>query len=834
MSRLNSTAFRFWLITAILIVVGTFSLGGILYWKGSTSLENALRSEGATAASTISSAIGLSMLQENYSSMNPLVYSLLDQPNVQFVKIVDAEGTVVSQKGETVTDEKVLVERVPISYFQTDLGEVEIGLMTTELRKQQLSLFFYVIGITVVICALAVLISSFVSRHLLLPLTDLANAVKLIGAGYLDVKVPEKGTNEIIKLSKSFNNMATTIREHESILQTEIKRATHSLTEKIDTLETLGNIAGTTIENELSKVEAISVLLQYLGKYFPNEVLSFVLLEKREEVTCFTGECIRHERRDYLFGQTEIPDVLSTSRPTIRKLTEVNRTNWEEELYQQGFRSIMIVPLMARQRVIGTLIIKSVSDNHFRGKKFEDIELFAHQAAMIIDRAEAYESLRDSAFYDFLTGLANHRKFKETVSETLAADESRAKVFAVMLLDLDRFKSINDTFGHDFGNEVLKEVGGIMTDCIGDHGMVARIGGDEFAVLLNDINEPNDALRIGNTISDALQKPFILNGYEIHVTASIGISLFPQDGTDGDVLFKHADMAMYRVKEFGKNNVALFTPTGENDARDQYNMENDLHKALIRREFLVFYQPKINIQTGTITGMEALVRWQHPVRGLVPPDMFIPLAEETGLIVPLGEYVLRTAVKQAVEWHKSGEPFQCISVNLSTRQFLQSNLVETVRSIIDETGIDPSYLDLEITESMTMDFERAIPILKELKRLGVMVSIDDFGTGYSSLAYLRELPIDCLKIDRSFITDIVANEDNAAIVTTIINMAHNLHLNVIAEGVETEEQVALLQQKHCQVVQGYYFSKPLPADEITSGLELLRKKATRWKQKQMI
>ena len=322
-----------------------------------------------------------------------------------------------------------------------------------------------------------------------------------------------------------------------------------------------------------------------------------------------------------------------------------------------------------------------------------------------------------------------------------------------------------------------------------------------------------EATTVAKNILNTLEKPLFIKGYEITISASIGIAFYPENGVDADTLLKHADRAMYRVKNSGKKNFAIYAQHKDDHSVGKLILENDLRKGLERNEFVVYYQPKVNIQSGSVSGAEALVRWIHPEKGLISPGEFIPLAEETGLIISIGEFVLREAAKQCVIWQTTKETSIPISVNLSTRQFLQPTLVSNIEKIIEETGINPKLLELEITESMSMDIERSLDILLDLKKLGVQISVDDFGTGYSSLNYLRQLPIDRVKIDKSFINDMTVDENDEAIVATIINMGHNLKLSVIAEGVETEEQLKYLQKYDCDEIQGYYYSKPIPAED---------------------
>jgi len=388
-----------------------------------------------------------------------------------------------------------------------------------------------------------------------------------------------------------------------------------------------------------------------------------------------------------------------------------------------------------------------------------------------------------------------------------------------MFLDLDRFKIINDTLGHPMGDRLLKGVAQRLRSCLREGDTVARLGGDEFMVVLPAIAHAEDAARVGQRILDALSVPFNFEGHELHIGVSIGIALYPNDGKSAEALLKNADIAMYRAKEQGRNNYQFYTPALNDMAFERLTLENSLRRALERREFVVHYQPQVSLNTGQIVGMEALVRWRHPELGLVAPMKFIPVAEETGLIVPIGEWVLQMACAQNKAWQEAGFPPLRVTVNLSARFFRRKDLMETVARILKETGLDPDYLELELTEGTTMEnAEATIRTLHELKEMGVHLSIDDFGTGYSSLSYLKRFPLATLKIDRLFVQDITTSSDGAVITLAIIAMAHSLGLKVIAEGVETEEQLAFLRAHRCDEMQGYLFSRPIPAEAFTQLL----------------
>ncbi|HEU4963495.1 MAG TPA: EAL domain-containing protein [Bacilli bacterium] len=433
------------------------------------------------------------------------------------------------------------------------------------------------------------------------------------------------------------------------------------------------------------------------------------------------------------------------------------------------------------------------------------------------------EQIQYQAFHDKLTGLANRRLFTRTLTETLEASDG-TRSFAVMFFDLDRFKLINETYGHNTGDRVLEEVAARVQSCVGDIDMVARLGGDEFTVLLRELEEVAEAEQVAQSIIEILSKPFVVNHHELFVNASVGIAVHPQDGDDMDTLLKRADRAMFEAKSMGGNNHQVYNPDMATTDVERVTLENHLRKAIDRDELVLHFQPKVDIQTGDITGMETLIRWVHPELGFISPGTFIPLAEESGLILPISDWVLKTACRQNKAWQDAGFAPMRVAVNLSARQFQHRNLVESVVQALSETKLDPQWLELEITETILMEnMEEVISTLEELREMGITIAIDDFGTGYSSLSYLKKFPIDSLKIDRSFVQDITDAEEDAQIARAIITLGHSLQLNVVAEGVETAGQLEFLRENGCDEMQGFYFSKPLPADEF-ANLLLARKR----------
>ncbi|WP_129595837.1 putative bifunctional diguanylate cyclase/phosphodiesterase [Anaerophilus nitritogenes] len=419
------------------------------------------------------------------------------------------------------------------------------------------------------------------------------------------------------------------------------------------------------------------------------------------------------------------------------------------------------------------------------------------------------EKIHYLADYDPLTGLYNRVFFEQKLAYVLEEAKTKKEKIGLLYFDLDNFKKVNDTIGHLFGDLLLKNVGGLMKKYLGEDAITARLGGDEFVALLPNV-EMNQVKNVAQSIIQSFQNPWILDDREFYITISMGITIYPKDGENASILLKNADTAMYEAKNNGKNSYSFYTYDMHQKMLEKLEMENDLRHAIEKEEFIVYYQPKIGIRSCKIEGTEALIRWKHPTKGMISPNTFIPLAEETRLIIPIGDFVLRTACNQIRKWQENGKPSMYVSVNISVIQIQQDDFVKKVVNIVKETGIDPSCLELEITENTIMqNFEYTNEILQELRSLGIHISLDDFGKGYSSLNYLKQLEIDVLKIDKSFIDDITQSNNQQAIVKSVIEMAQSMNMRVIAEGVEMWEQFHFLKKLGCDEVQGYLFSKPL-------------------------
>jgi len=509
-------------------------------------------------------------------------------------------------------------------------------------------------------------------------------------------------------------------------------------------------------------------------------------------------------------GIEMIPGVLSYAPDTVVMMVSGNRTiDSAIEAMRVGAFDFIKKPFDIEH--IEVAVKRALNHNALliEKRKYEN-----HLEELVKQRTAQLNYL---AYHDTLTDLPNHILFEDRLSQVLLQTQ-RNKKTAMIFISLDRFKEVRDTLGHSLGNQILQEVARRLKKYSHETATVARFEGDEFALLLTQIGIENVA-EITDNIFEALKLPFKIEEHEIFISVSIGISLFPDDGEDTQTLIKNSGAALSRAKKQGGNSYQFYKAEMHSKALKRLALENNLRRALEREEFEVYYQPKIDINTKKIVAMEALVRWKHPKLGFISPAEFIPLAEDTGLIIPLGEWILRTACSQNKLWQKDGFDLS-VAVNLSVRQFQQDNLSEMIFGILEETGLSPHHLNLEVTESLIMkNAESAVKTLHKLKEAGIKISIDDFGTGYSSLGYLKHLPIDVLKIDQSFVRDVTTNPDEAALVMTIITLAHNLRMKVVAEGVETEEQLRFLQLLRCDECQGFLFSKPVSAKDFTKLLK---------------
>lgn len=490
---------------------------------------------------------------------------------------------------------------------------------------------------------------------------------------------------------------------------------------------------------------------------------------------------------------------------------------WLSPLEKSGNRYFQVFPINLQDRLAGLIVLGFRNPPSLKTDDLAQAEKVANRAAVALSNVSWREKLYRQAHYDALTGLPNRILLRDRLGQAFSrADRERSSV-ALLFIDLDRFKVVNDSLGHRTGDELLIQAAAVLQTCVRQTDTIARFGGDEFIVVLPgaDSNETvvDAATRVAAELFAKLAQPFRLGEHEVFVGASIGVAIYPKDAGNMDDLIKQSDSAMYHAKAQGRNNVQFYSKPLTEKVRDRLSLETGLRRALERQELRLFFQPKVGCIQRELVGAEVLVRWEKPGQGMVPPAVFIPLAEETGLIVPIGTWILQQACRQAMQWQQEGRPRLRLAVNLSTRQFRDEGLVGMVADALSGSGLAADCLELEITEGAMMDDPAgANQTLRRIKELGVHISIDDFGTGYSSLAYLRQFPVDALKVDQSFVRGLPENRDSVILVASIVALAHNLNLNVVAEGVETEEQLALLKSLKCEQIQGYLISRPIPAD----------------------
>ncbi|MCU0542397.1 MAG: EAL domain-containing protein [Oscillatoriaceae cyanobacterium Prado104] len=606
--------------------------------------------------------------------------------------------------------------------------------------------------------------------------------------------------------------------------------------------------------------------LQLEASSFWQQLMGFSSLEGKLEAAGETGTAA--EKLDIYsalnrdintkLNSGNFPSIENKNSDAIRPLfyviadvdREPNLTSLSAAFLRASIRSLLVVPLQYRQQCAGCLTIfrkeieteilwagycssdgrnqrprdsfsawKEIQTGQAKEWNSDELKLakaLATHIYMSVMQRRVEATIRHQASHDQLTGLANRSLFNEKLSLAVANARQSAEMLAVIFLDLDRFKNVNDTLGHAVGDELLQSVARRLINCLRGDDTIARWGGDEFTLLLYNIDSAEDAKKICQRILYSLSSPFEFDGRELNMKASLGVALAPYDGEDAETLLKNADAAMYRAKQQGRNNYQFYTRAIGSKVSESLDLENNLYKALEKEEFVLHYQPQIDLTNGRLVGMEALIRWQHPERGLISPDRFISIAEETGLICPIGEWVLRTACAQNRSWQLLGAPPLRVAVNLSACQFRQASTVSSIAKILSETGLNPEHLEIEITETVAMtDVQFTVGVLQQLQATGIHIALDDFGTGYSSLWSLKNLPLDSLKIDRSFVADMLNDSNGTAIVKVAIALGHGLNLKVVAEGVETAEQLEFLQGLKCDRAQGYLFGKPIPAAEAT-------------------
>ncbi|HEU4680140.1 MAG TPA: EAL domain-containing protein [Gemmatimonadales bacterium] len=673
--------------------------------------------------------------------------------------------------------------------------------------------------IVIVLSGLAVLLLSVSQiRRSVLPLEELQKGTQRIAHRDFASRVTVNSRDEFEQLAASFNTMAIQLGRQFNALATaaEIDRAVLSATD-----------ATTIVDTILARIRDV----------FPCSVVS-VTLGVPEGASSLTSVI-----QDYESGQRHVarvgmraPDVqeILTGPDVLELRGGASAPDYLEPLVGLGATSFVILPLSYQRQLSGIIVLGERFDLVPSEEDRVQMRRLADQAAVALANARMLDQVRDLAYYDSLTGLPNRLSYKERLAYALEQASRNQRLVAAFFIDLDHFSRINDTLGHEVGDQLLRQVAVRLRSCCREREdevgpafttlapEVARLGGDEFTVIMPGLQDPQDAAKLARRIISSFAQPIRLGTHEIFINASIGIAIYPFDGEDLDTLLMHADTAMYKAKEQGGNSYQTYSKSMTTMALQRLTLENDLRRALDRNEFEVHYQPIVDAYTGTVVGAEALLRWRHPELGLLLPSEFIPIAEENGLIIPMGEWILQAACLQNRAWQDAGLPRIRVGVNLSSRQ-LKRRLTDTVSRALQLSGLEPRYLSLELTESVLVNHHKeGTEALHALRAMGLHLSVDDFGTGYSSFSYLKHFPLDTLKIDRSFIREIAIHPDDAAITTAIIAMGHALGLRVIAEGVETEAHLSLLQKQGCDEVQGYLIGRPVPADRFEGHLSRKR------------
>ncbi len=573
-------------------------------------------------------------------------------------------------------------------------------------------------------------------------------------------------------------------------------------------------------KNERDKMQE---LFRRIGDFFQADSVRFVPCVPGEDYPAYCWLC--PGTAGVLLDQTGIRQAdMADIRETViigdGFPVPQGRPALAEKLAGEGIGSLISVPVSVKEEVVGHLRLETIRrDAPWRSDYLELLKILSNITADTMDKVRTETKVHFLAYYDNLTGLPNRALFKDRTEQAISLAQRTERTIAVIFLDLDGFKSINDTMGHQGGDHLIREVASQLVKCLRKTDTVARFGGDEFVVMVNHLADAENIQRIMETVMGLFSRPFIVHGQEMFVTGSAGVAMYPVDGTDTDTLVKSADIAMYHAKDKGKNQYVLCSPHMREEIQLKMRLTNSLYRALDRHELVVHYQPQIDLPSGKIVGMEALLRWRHPEIGMVPPGIFIPLAEQSGLINNIGEWVLYEACRQNKQWQMMGLPRMRVAVNISVNQFRNPNLVGQVKQVLEITKLDPQDLELEITEGIAIkEAGYIVSVLNELKKLNVCISIDDFGTEYSSLSRLKLLPVDRIKMDMQFVREIEHSDKDKAISQVIINLAKSLGMKVIAEGVETQGQLDFLVAKECDEVQGYYYYLPMPGSEVESAI----------------
>ena len=691
-------------------------------------------------------------------------------------------------------------------FMRAMFGTPDWNFVATQPESFQLASLVEFRYLFILVVALALLLVTWLTirqaRSILVPVERLAARARAIAKNDFATRLDMKRDDEFGELASAFDNMSSRLGQQFATL-TALSEIDRLILSSVDT----ERVVRTVIDRmgELVPADAVSVTLYdhdnpaHAHAYFRGSGVG-------EDLSIVRLDMTAAERKDL---EADLHGAwVALVAPVPGHLAH---------LHGAGLQSAFVQPIVWRNAVCGALVLGYRAASAHNGEEQKQAGEFADRVAVAVSSAWRDEQLYLQAHYDTLTGLPNRLLFKDRLGQEMVRCQREQGRFAVLFIDLDRFKSVNDTFGHSSGDKVLQEAARRITECVRGSDTVSRLGGDEFTVLLTHIQRPQDAGRVAEQMVQVLSHKFDLGDQHSFLGASVGIATFPEDGASAEELLKNADTAMYRAKSGGRSQAVYFEEGMNTEAVARLMLDRDLRLAIERGELVLHYQPQLDLRTGAIRSAEALLRWQHPGRGLIAPNRFIPLAEESGFIEQIGQWVICEACSQMKAWQTDGLPLGQVAVNVSPRQFRKSGLVGFIRDCVAQTGVSPTCLEIEITEGLLVDHATVVEgMLGELAAMGIGIALDDFGTGFSSMAYLKRFPVDTIKIDRTFIEGLGRSADSEVIVTAVIAMSHALGKIVIAEGVETGEQLALLRKLGCDEIQGYYLSPALPAAQFAA------------------
>lgn len=767
-------------------VIGSFRL-----YQAKLSFTEDMNRSGEERTTLIAESLTNLIVAYDYSNIESLAERIVKLQDVQQIKIMNRAGRVMSSRTSSSykPNAKGVTFVSSVVFLGDSIGSIELTLSLDRLEQKISETYRNLAFFLIFFAALfGSLIYATVSYLIVKPLSHLSEAANQLALGDFTAVLPADTGDELGKMVSAFSSM----RESRRSVENELNSLNASLEAIVEKRIAELRDSETYVHAVLDNVNEGIIVMDSTGL-----IMSFN--PAAEKIFGYTSaEILQKGFKTLISGENaELSGIYkaysdrTASDPAIGVIREIVGLRKDFSAFPLELKTSQIV--------------------------IQNKTVFITTARDITDRKDAEQRINYMASHDSLTKLPNRTLLQDRIQQTLAHNHRRGKKAALIFVDLDKFKVINDTLGHDIGDSLLQEAAARLVSCVRSEDTVARQGGDEFIVLLSTISHADDAGSIAQKIIDSINLPFNIQGKELHIGASIGIAAYPEDGDNMETLLKNSDIAMYHAKESGRGNYQFFSAEMNEHATEKQALISSLRHAAERNELFLVYQPVVDMASEIIAGMEVLLRWKHPEFGMISPVKFIPLAEESGLILPIGEWVIRSACEQLKRWQTEGYDVPRLAINLSAKQFRQKTLSHVIERILKETDIEARYIGFEITESMLLqNIEEVVETLLKLSFMGLEISIDDFGTGYSSLSYLKRLPINKLKIDKSFIDDVTTQPDAAAIVKAIIAMAHGLSMKVVTEGVETNEQLEFLRQQGCEQYQGYIFSKPLAASEIIS------------------